>query len=173
MEKGENTTNADGFEVDGVAPPHKEIISDDEMHDDCLDEDGLCDSSSSESPSADDLGGPKATTIAPKPTIVAHIGLRSYDQSPSSIAKCWVCNASILKGVWRFDYRIRASTKLGDQRRTHSACVGALPSSSKEQDIDAFRSWAAKEGVSSDALAMLKSALAARISAGAASSSGL
>ena len=40
-----------------------------------------------------------------------NLGIVAFEKSPSSIAMCYVCNTKIMKGCWRFDYRLTESTK--------------------------------------------------------------
>ena len=69
------------------------------------------------------------------------VGLKGYEKSPSSIAVCFVCGAKIKKGVWRCDYRLKASNTLKDQRRCHAECAAGLPLPSRAFDLQVAAAW--------------------------------
>ena len=63
------------------------------------------------------------------------IGIISFDIAPSSRAKCFVCDAPILRGTLRLDYRFKRSNSLKDQRRFHAGCAGGIPAATRATDL--------------------------------------
>ena len=72
-----------------------------------------------------------------------NLGIVAFEKSPSSIAMCYVCNTKIMKGCWRFDYRLIASTKhvkfdFKNVKRVHARCAIGLPMKTRHLDFDAI-----------------------------------
>ena len=103
-----------------------------------------------------------APTEVPAVTSVFHgiiiAGLKSFDVAPSGRASCYLCGAIIPKGSRRFDYRIRTSRNLSDQRRIHTSCVSRLPTATRDVDIAFLRAQLAT-AIGDVELALLRAAL--------------
>ena len=70
------------------------------------------------------------------------IGLQEYGLAPArGSAKCLVCSERIQAGDWRFDYRMKKSTSLRDQRRVHQTCIGELPEETRSSDLLKLKRW--------------------------------
>ena len=67
-----------------------------------------------------------------------NLGIVAFEKSPSSIAMCYVCNTKIMKGCWRFDYRLKDSSSFKDARRVHARCAIGLPMKTRHLDFDAI-----------------------------------
>ena len=97
--------------------------------------------------------------VAAAAKVPAAVGLRSFDEAPSRMAKCWACSQQIAKGSWRFDYRMKASSSLRDQRRAHAECVGQVPPHTRWQDVAAVEGWLQDANLNEEAVDMLTRAL--------------
>ena len=49
------------------------------------------------------------------------------------------CIQKILKGEFRFDYRVKVSKLLSDHREIHVGCTAGIPSASRARDIKQVR----------------------------------
>ena len=63
------------------------------------------------------------------------VGIKSWDVAPTGQAVCWWCKAKIDKGSVRFDYRLKATKLLSDQRRFHPRCIKDCPAETRARDI--------------------------------------
>ena len=87
------------------------------------------------------------------------VGIKAFELAPSGRAVCFICTRPIGRNSWRFDYRLRDSRTLSDQRRVHFDCVGHLPLRTREVDIGALQDFLAQPGSSQDRAEHLQIAL--------------
>ena len=82
-----------------------------------------------------------SAAVTESPVAELPIGLVGYELSASNRAVCFLCEAPICKNAWRFDYRIKESSSLRDQRRIHQTCLGRLPSATRNSDVLKLKRW--------------------------------
>ena len=105
-------------------------------------------------------------TETPLPPLPARdaIGFKVFDAAKSNRSKCYICEEKVLRGQFRFHYRVKESTSLRDELWVHASCVPSLPVASCDNDIVALRSFIVEATGSGDeeALTALRTALADR-----------
>ena len=108
-------------------------------------------------PAPTGLQVPDARVVLPAPT-----GLQNYSWAPAAArpATCLYCNTAIPRATWRFDYRVKASRALGDQRRIHHACLPRCNMATRATDVALVRRWLADETKPEAEIVMLREALA-------------
>jgi hypothetical protein len=99
------------------------------------------------------------------------LGIQGFERAPSGRASCFLYGGKIERASWRFDYRMKASSKLGDQRRIHVTCVSQLPVATRAADLRALRAFMEAPDVSDDQRALLEAASAELAGGGASASS--
>ena len=99
---------------------------------------------SSQSQPHDDDGSSDGPEAVPEPEPVEPhncVGIKAWDLAASNMSKFFVCNATILKGTFRMDYRFNISTRLRDQKRFHPFCAAGIPVVSRARDLRVLRRW--------------------------------
>jgi len=141
-------------EQDSV-PDDTEEHSEDAAHDsDPFDDDDLF----------EEVGAPVEVEIPPapappKPLALFPQGLREFDFAATSRSECMICKNKILKGDIWLSYRFKESHSFKDERRVHPGCCRALPSSTREVNIQFITDALAQPALGTIAKKVLGSAL--------------
>ena len=109
---------------------------------------------------------PAGEEVPPAPPLVDQQGrllpgLRALERAPSSRAVCFACDRKIVKDDLRFEYRLRASKSLSDERRLHVGCAARLPAATRQVDLLRLQSMLAIPERPEDERQALAGALAA------------
>lgn len=93
------------------------------------------------------------------------VGIKRIERAPTGRAVCFCCKQKVNKGEFRFEYRVRASSSLSDERRVHAACVRQLPVASRAVDISALEHMIQAQSLPDEELSVAREALASLVSA--------